>query len=231
MANRRTTRQRPVLECLELRIALSGSPPVSGMSTAAANRDYSTGSYVAPATRVGDVNGDGRVDIADLQEFAPTYMSRVGSPNYNPAADFNHNGIVDLYDAKALLRNLAPISPRIPLAVELHLAPADQAHYSHSTISGGATFHRTVTIVGRTTPGSLIIEDNHTSRLPGGTQAYKFTGPAHATDGRGFFSIKSVNTEGLNNNDFLIVDPFGRSVIRDFPIFWIPFATGKSEPR
>ena len=61
------------------------------------------------------MNGDGKVDLADLQAFAPTYMSRAGSPNYNPAADFNHNGIINLYDAKALLRNLAPISPRIPL--------------------------------------------------------------------------------------------------------------------
>jgi hypothetical protein len=201
------------------------------LSTGVTGRDGTTGAYTAQTTLVGDINGDGKVDFADLQAFAPTYMSTIGSPNYNPAADFNHNGIINLYDAKAILRNMAPISPRIPLAVELHLAPADQAHYSHPTISGGATFSRTVTIVGRTTPGSLIIEDNHKSRLPGGTQAYKFTGPAHATDAQGFFSIKAVNTEGLNNNDFLILDPFGRQVIRDFPIYWIPFATGKGEPR
>src|SRR4051794_22767216 len=34
MANRRTTRQRPVLECLELRMALSGSPPANVIGTA-----------------------------------------------------------------------------------------------------------------------------------------------------------------------------------------------------
>jgi hypothetical protein len=201
------------------------------LSTGVTGRDGTTGAYTSQTTLVGDINGDGKVDLADLQAFAPTYMSTTGSPNYNPAADFNHNGIINLYDAKALLRNMAPISPRIPLAVELHLAPADQAHYSHPTISGGATFFRTVTIVGRTTPGSLIIEDNHESRLPGGTQAYKFTGPAHATDAQGFFSIRAVNTEGLNNNDFLILDPFGHQVIRDFPIYWIPYATGKGVPK
>src|SRR3954463_9052608 len=99
MANRRTNRQRPVLERLELRMALSGLPLASGISTAMTGRDQSTGSYAATTTRVGDVNGDGKVDLADLQAFAPTYMSRVGSPAYNPAADSNHDGIIDSYDA------------------------------------------------------------------------------------------------------------------------------------
>jgi hypothetical protein len=176
---------------------------------------------------VGDINGDGKVDLADLQDFAPSYGSRKGDPNYNPAADSNQNGIINLYDAKALLHNLAPLSPKLPLNVVLHLAPQDQIHYSGPTVSGAATFQRVVTIVGRTTPGSLVIEDNQTSRVPGGTQAYKFTGPAHATDAQGFFSIQATNTVGLNNNDFLILDPFGQQLIRDFPIFWIPYATGR----
>ena len=88
-----------------------------------------------------------------------------------------------------------------------------------------------VTILGHTTPGSLVITDNNTSRLPGGTQAYKFTGPAYATDANGFFSITTTNTQGLNNNDFLILDPFGHQMIIDFPIFWIPYATGRGVPR
>jgi hypothetical protein len=47
---------------------------------------------------------------------------------------------------------------------------------------------------------------------------------------QGFFSIVTANAEGLNNNDFLILDPFGHSLIRDLPIFWIPYATGKGVP-
>jgi hypothetical protein len=163
--------------------------------------------------------------------IAHTYMSRIGDRNYNPAADFNHNGVINLYDAKALMHNVAPSSPSLPLNVVLHLAPQDQIHYSGPTISGAATFQKVVTIVGRTTPGSLVIEDNHTARLPGGIQAYKFTGPAHAADAQGFFSIVTTNSEGLNNNDFLILDPFGHQLIRDFPIFWIPYATGRGTPR
>ena len=190
----------------------------------------STGSYQVQTTLVGDVNGDGKVNFADLQAFAPSYMSQQGEPKYNPAADFNLNGVINLYDAKALLQNMAPLTPDLPLAARLTLAPQDQIHYSGPTVSGSATFQKTVTILGHTTPGSLVITDNNTSRLPGGMQAYKFTGPAYATDANGFFSITTTNIQGLNNNDFLILDPFGHQMIIDFPIFWIPYATGRGVP-
>ena len=208
-------------------VAFTTSSQPGLLTTAVSGLNQSTGAYTTQTTLVGDINGDGKVDLADVQAFAPTYMSRRGGPNYNPAADFNHNGVINLYDAKALMHNEAPSSPRLPLNSVLHLAPQDQIHYSGPTISGAATFHKVVTIVGRTTPGSLVIEDNHTARLPGGTQAYKFTGPAHAADAQGFFSIVTTNEEGLNNNDFLIIDPFGHQLIRDFPIYWISFATGR----
>lgn len=212
-------------------VAFAKDQTAGALVTEVTGRAGTVGSYQAETTLVGDINSDGKVDLADLQAFAPTYMSRKGQPNYVAAADFNRNGIINLYDAKALLHNIAPLTPRVPLTERLSLAPADQVHYSASNISGAATMHRTVTILGRTTPGSLVIEDNHTSRLPGGIQAYKFTGPAHATDANGFFSLTSTNVEGLNNNDFLILDPFGQQVIRSFPIFWIPYARGGSVPR
>ena len=191
----------------------------------------STGPYQVRTTLVGDVNGDGTVNFADLQAFAPTYGSQQGESNYDIAADFNQNGVINLYDAKALLHNMAPLTPRLPLATRLTLAPQDQIHYSGPTNLGGATFQEVVTILGHTTPGSLVIEDNNTSRLPGGTQAYKFTGPAVATNANGFFSVTSTNNQGLNNNDFLIIDPFGQQMIIDFPVFWIPYATGRGVPK
>jgi hypothetical protein len=212
-------------------VAFRKASSAGQVSTAITGAHSSTGIYQAQTTLVGDVNGDGTVNFADLQAFAPAYMSRIGDPNYIPAGDFNHNGIINLYDAKVLLHNMAPLTPKLPLTARLALAPENQIHYSGPTISGAATFDRVVTILGHTTPGSLVIEDNHTARLPGGTQAYKFTGPAHATDANGFFSITAQNSEGLNNNDFLILDPFGQHIIMDFPIYWIPYATGKGVPR
>jgi hypothetical protein len=187
----------------------------------------STGSYQVQTTLVGDVNGDGKVNLADLQAFAPTYGSQQGDPNYKSAADFNLNGVINLDDARSLLQNIAPLTPNLPLATRLTLAPGDQIHYSGPTVSGAATFQRVVTILGHTTPGSLVIEDNQTSRLPGGTGAYKFTGPAVATDANGFFSVTATNTQGVNNNDFLILDPFGHQMIIDFPIYWIPYVKGQ----
>lgn len=177
------------------------------------------------------MNGDGQVNFADLQAFAPAFGSKIGSPSYNPAADFNHNGFIGLNDAKALLKNMQPLTPYLPLTARFTLAPQDQIHYSGPSINGAATFQQTVTILGHTTPGSLVIQDNNTSRLPGGTQAYLFTGPAVTTNAQGFFSIKATNSSGLNNNDFLILDPFGHQIIMDFPIFWIPYARGGAVPK
>lgn len=212
-------------------VAFTKDSTAGSLSTDVAGALQSTGSYQAQTTLVGDVNGDGKVNLADLQAFAPSYMSRLGDPYYNPAADFNHNGVINLYDAKALLHNMAPLTPNLPLTARLILAPQDQIHFSGPTVSGATTFQKVVTILGHTTPGSLVIEDNNTSRLPGGTQAYKFTGPAVATNANGFFSTTTTNTQGLNNNDFLILDPFGHQMIIDFPIFWIPYATGRGVPR
>jgi hypothetical protein len=201
------------------------------LATSVTGQNQTTGAYLAQTTLVGDVNGDGAVNLTDVQAFTTAYMSRRGQAAYNPAADFNQNGVVNLEDAKALMKNMAPLVTNRPLQVILALAPQDRIHYHGPQNSGGVTFNKTVTIIGRTTPGSLVIEDNHTSRLPGGTQAYKFSGPAHAADAQGFFSIQVTNEEGLNNNDFLILDPSGHSLIRDFPIFWVPYATGRGMPR
>ena len=50
-------------------------------------------------------------NLSDLQGFASAYLSTPGDPNYNPAADFNQDGIVNLVDAKALMQNMAPVWP------------------------------------------------------------------------------------------------------------------------
>jgi Dockerin type I domain len=182
---------------------------------------HTTGSYQVEVTLAGDVNGDGVVNLADLQAFAPTFESVRGEPLYNAAADFNQNRRINLFDAQALLQNLTPLTPDIPLSVHLSLKPGDQAPLPTSKNSGGQTYKQNVTIVGHATPGSLVITDSE-------GQNYSFIGKAYATDSAGFFAVPTQNKEGLNNNDILILDPFKHQVIHDFPIFWIPFAAPSS---
>jgi len=50
----------------------------------------------------GDINGDGKVNLADLVLFAEAYGSRPGDPNWNPAADMLGHGKVDLADLVTL---------------------------------------------------------------------------------------------------------------------------------
>jgi hypothetical protein len=187
-----------------------------------AGQHHTTGSFTYAVTLAGDVNGDGVVNLDDLQRFATAYGSSPGKPNYNPAADFNLNGIVNLYDAKAIEHNMTPLTPDEPLSAVINLTPADQAQYPASKNSGGSTFKRDVVIVGHTTPGSIVIEDSS-------GQDFTFTGDAVPTNAKGYFFINSKNAAGVNQNDLLILDPFHHQLTRAFPIFWIPFAAPGSK--
>ena len=183
---------------------------------------HSTGSYESDTTLVGDVNGDGTVNLADLQPFADAYESVPGAPKYNLAADFNHDGIVNQVDAKALMQNMSPLTPAVPLQLIMNLLPADQAHYAAPKNSGGSTFKKEITIEGHTMPGSIVLEDDSRG-------FYKWDGGAIATDSNGNFSVTETNTQGVNTYNFLVIDPFGRQLIRSYPVFWIPFAAPGSK--
>ena len=52
---------------------------------------------------VGDLDGDGDTDLADLAELLGAYGSVSGDPNYNPNADLDNDGDVDLADLAELL--------------------------------------------------------------------------------------------------------------------------------
>ena len=110
-------------------------------------------------------------------------------------------------NAKFIERNLQPLTPRIPLDVELTLAPEDQAHTSEFTVSGGKTNNKTVTILGKTTPNSLVFSDS-------GLGDYSFAGTFVPVDQTGRFSIQVTNTQGINNYEFLVIDPYGQQTIR-----------------
>jgi hypothetical protein len=59
---------------------------------------------------LGDVNGDGLVNIIDLTLIAFAYGSLEGEPDYNPDADLNCDGIVDMQDLVKAARNLGKTS-------------------------------------------------------------------------------------------------------------------------
>jgi hypothetical protein len=46
----------------------------------------------------GDVTGDGKVDDADLDAVADAFNTKEGDEGWNPAADLNNDGIVDIFD-------------------------------------------------------------------------------------------------------------------------------------
>jgi hypothetical protein len=55
--------------------------------------------FVKPAfALVGDVNGDGRVDIRDIALVVAAFATHPGSPKWNPACDLNGDLRVDIRD-------------------------------------------------------------------------------------------------------------------------------------
>jgi hypothetical protein len=71
-------------------------------------------------------------------------------------------------------------------------------------------------------PGSIVLEDNSNGY-------YKWNGGAVATNADGNFSVHETNSSGINAYNFLVIDPFGRQLIRSYPVFWIPYAAPGSK--
>lgn len=54
---------------------------------------------------VGDINGDGKVNITDLTLWDSAFNSEPGEPNWNPQADVNGDNIVDKEDGIRIIQN------------------------------------------------------------------------------------------------------------------------------
>jgi hypothetical protein len=54
---------------------------------------------------VGDLNGDGKVDVKDISVVAYAFGSYPGHPRWNQAADINRDGKIDVRDVAAASRN------------------------------------------------------------------------------------------------------------------------------
>ncbi len=63
-------------------------------------------------TIIGDVNGDGKVDIHDIATTAEAFGSYYsGHPRYNPNYDVNCDGKIDIRDLAIIARNFGKIDP------------------------------------------------------------------------------------------------------------------------
>ena len=61
---------------------------------------------------LGDINGDGKIDLFDAVELISCYGSKLGDPNYNPDADIAPEyGKIDIYDAVTLLYGYGQTCP------------------------------------------------------------------------------------------------------------------------
>ena len=56
-----------------------------------------------PESCLGDINGDGHVDVSDLGAILAAYGSQAGDPDFNPDADLDQNERVDISDLARLL--------------------------------------------------------------------------------------------------------------------------------
>lgn len=174
-----------------------------------------TGGFTVRVYRIGDINGDSKIDTADLASFTTAYLTVNGDGFYNASADANVNNFIGQNDGYGVVGNLTPLSKPRHLSAKISLAPEDQFHGSTTLmVSGGLTAKDEVTIIGRTTPGSLVLSDS-------GLGDYSFTGPALYANANGYFTIRQKLKERLTNTEFKIIDPFGNRIIRAFPILQV----------
>ncbi len=82
--------------------------PAAGTSVASRSAVNLVISSGAADGLIGDVNGDGIVNCADLQIVVKALGSRKGQPRYNARADVNSDGLVNLDDLRIVRQHLAP---------------------------------------------------------------------------------------------------------------------------
>lgn len=63
------------------------------------------GGGTAQAYLVGDLNGNGHVNVVDLLILAESWAKSTGIPGFNPEADFNCDGTINSLDLTTLAGN------------------------------------------------------------------------------------------------------------------------------
>jgi hypothetical protein len=220
------SRYQPTFLALESRLVLSHIPlvdfPAAVASTSSTAQVSEQGTTQGLGRPIATTPSEQQATLSVLSAFTKAFLTTPQDPLFNPAVDVNHNGLIGIGDGRILLDSLPPLSKKVPLRVTLTLSRSEGVFHNVPSNSGDHTQFKTVTILGHTTPGALIFSDNSTGD-------YKFRGPATVADAKGNFSFTVTNTQGINNNDFLVVDAYGQQLIRDDPIFWLPFAASGSK--
>lgn len=207
--------RRPGREILETRRVPALAFPTAAADVGGLTAAPLLGTVPAvPARVVGDVNGDGLLDQADLAAFARAFRSVAGNRRYNPAADLDGSGTVSLQDGKALLARIPPLVPDGPLSLFVTIDARQRVPHPADHNSGPITRRKVVTVIGRTTPGSLVFVDS-VSNL------FKFDAGVLVADSRGRFKqrlrlfvdastprAQQIN-QPLTNHAYLAIDPFG----------------------
>lgn len=69
------------------------------------NNNFVDGTIKIITPILGDINGDGTIDVNDLILLVEAYGATSTSPNWNPDADLNDDGVIDIYDLQLLGKN------------------------------------------------------------------------------------------------------------------------------
>jgi hypothetical protein len=189
----------------------SGQP--GPLTVGITGRRGTIGTFTTETALPGDILGTGQVTLADLQAFAAAFPSHAGDAYSNPAADANRNGFIGQGDARFLERNITPLTPKVPIQIELHLAPGEQIKHPGLSNSGGITDQANITILGKTTPLAIVFVDDTLGD-------FAFNGSAVPADAQGNFQVKAKLTGALTNFEFLVIDPYGQQKIAAFPVLY-----------
>jgi hypothetical protein len=103
LANRGGWSRSAVIRALQDRYADAGGDSYDGMTdlTFFQMRE----DLAATIPLAGDANDDGHVNVTDLLLLVASWAAGVGDANYNPACDFDGNGLVDISDLLVVANN------------------------------------------------------------------------------------------------------------------------------
>jgi hypothetical protein len=91
-----------VKPCYNYRITAYAIPVVGETDIADNTMSSST---LVKVKLLGDINGDGKVDIFDVRSIALCFGSYPGDPKWNPDYDLNQSGGIDMFDIRLAAKN------------------------------------------------------------------------------------------------------------------------------